>query len=240
MICSRCGNQIAPNSQFCPHCGAKVEFGNQNQKSNNSMLAIVISLSAALVIAAIVIVFLVMKPHNEQAAQPSEIPTAAATAVPAAPQQAPAAQAPAQAPQQPVSDGFYNPSLTYKRMPEINQSVPSGTGMNGWAQSVIENFDYECEAYMNGNGGIPSTLLSGSTAYNQQTAYKQKHPTLTQHYTLIDAQNVREYGSYYYIWVHEIINQTENGVGKTDDSHWVYKVTASGMIVDYTADPAYK
>ena len=35
MKCTSCGNELAAQSQFCPYCGAKVDFTTQTQQNNN-------------------------------------------------------------------------------------------------------------------------------------------------------------------------------------------------------------
>ena len=108
---------------------------------------------------------------------------------------------------------------------------------------MIEEFDKQCADYMNEiTDEVPPLLKVGTTAYNQQVEYKQKHPTLNQSYQKIDVINARQGGGYYYVWVTEVMNVNENGASKITTDHWVYKIendNGSWYICDYTSDPAF-
>ena len=137
---------------------------------------------------------------------------------------------------------LYKPSLTYKRMNGIGNTSPVDDNVFAEVKKAILDFDLECERYMNNQGGIPSMLIPGSTAYNQQTGYKSKHPSLWQTYDSIDVISAREGGGYYYVWVTEKMTVTENNSTKSETEHWVYKLgrnTYGLYIDDYTRDPAY-
>lgn len=138
----------------------------------------------------------------------------------------------------------YDSSLTYKRMGNIYNSVLVDDITFQELQAVIIDFDMECSGYMNYNDdAIFEYLRQGTTAYNQQTGYKKRHPNLVQDYDSISVINARTDGSSYYVWVDETITSTENGTTKTSTDHWVYRIIKSGgkyYIEDYTADPLFK
>ncbi len=137
----------------------------------------------------------------------------------------------------------YYPQLTYKRMDGIhNSSLVSDSVFND-LEALIIDFDNACEEYINnGSGMIFDYIESGSNAYSQQTGYKAKHPNLTQFYQVINVVNARQGDGYYFVWVNETLDVTENGSEKVTTDHWIYKITKSGgkyLINDYTRDPAY-
>lgn len=138
---------------------------------------------------------------------------------------------------------LYNSSLTYKRMDDIHSSVLADDYTYYDVSTVIENFDYQCAAYVNGSRAlVPDQLVPGSNAFNQQVSYKEKHPSLKQSYLDVEVINCRESSKYCYAWVREVIEQTENGSVKTQTDHWVYKLVRRNgdwYIDDYTRDPAY-
>lgn len=138
---------------------------------------------------------------------------------------------------------LYDSTLTYKRMSDIHNTVLADDKTFIDLKSVIEEFDKQCEDYMNEiTDEVPSLLKPGTTAYNQQVEYKKKHPTLNQSYQNVDVINARQGGGYYYVWVTEVMNVNENGTAKVATDHWVYRIendNGSWYICDYTADPAF-
>lgn len=137
----------------------------------------------------------------------------------------------------------YSPSLSYKRMSGIHGSWLTDDSDYNAVSSAIRGFDNACERYMNyGDNSVFGYLKPGSTAYEQQTAYKRKHPFLKQYYTNIDVINTRTDNRFYYAWASESMDVYENGISKSTTDHWVYKlerVNNQWYIIDYTADPAY-
>lgn len=187
------------------------------------------------------------KPENKEQASPSVSPSSEATteaiteATPASNTKAPVSNAD----EATISNrtDLYNSALTYKRMPDIHNTVLTDDKTFGALKTVIEEFDSQCADYMNEiTDAAPPLLKPGTTAYNQQVEYKKKHPTLNQSYQKVDVINARQGGGYYYVWVTEIMNVNENGAAKTTTDHWVYKIendNGNWYICDYTADPAF-
>ncbi|MGN0162495.1 MAG: zinc ribbon domain-containing protein [Candidatus Ornithomonoglobus sp.] len=264
IFCAKCGYRNQPGTRFCGGCGAAL---NKDNKKTNTVAVACIAAAAA-VIAAAVIAFIAMNVYNgseavKETLSPTETPTETVTEPPteetppvqvnntvvAQPESGPPGHAgpkPDTYAGQNVSSRYdpYSPSLTYNRMSGIKNSWLTDDSTYYTLQSVITGFDSACEAYMNtGDLSILGYLRSGTTAYNQQTGYKAKHPDLTQYYTNIDVINSRTDGTYYYVWVTESMNVTENGTSKSTTDHWVYKIENIGgqwYINDYTADPLYK
>lgn len=240
-FCKKCGLPLNTDVKFCPACGAKI-----NENINGKTPIIIISVLASALLTAIGVLLGAtvfsdreMSANPKTAATESIVPTNEPTDIPQNTQTADAiTPLPAQSDN---ADSCYSPALTYKRMPEIHNSVPASDYIYNEAYNTVYGFDTACEAYMNGYGDIPQQLLYGSTAYNQQTNYKKRHPHLTQTYEQINIRDVRQYGDYCYVWVTEILTQYENSSSKTTDEHWVYKLINRGgtlYITDYTADPA--
>ena len=249
IFCQKCGSPMNKDAMFCPTCGTPVAE-KPKDKNKPAIIAVIVILSIALIsaVVALGISSSRSKTADAEATPTAEVVTEAPTASPV-PTAQPAAEKKAEQPQKAepqslagVSDGYYNPALTYKRMSEIHKSTPADSGTFNTVYNIIYAFDAACEAYMNDNSDVPPQLLKGSTAYNQQTSYKQKHPTLYQTYEQIDVLNVRQYGNYYYAWVTERLSQTENDLTEVTTDHWVYKLVnnnGSISIMDYTSDPAY-
>lgn len=263
IVCTKCGYRNQPGTGFCGGCGTAL---NKNQKKTNT-LAVACIAAAAAVIAATAIAFTVINVYNGSETEtetPSPTETATETATETVTeqptetsspvqinntvivQQDPGAPKPKPYEEQYISSRYdpYSPSLTYKRMSGIKDSWLTDDSTYYTLQSVIIGFDNACESYMNyGDKSIMGYLRSGTTAYNQQTSYKAKHPNLTQYYTNIDVVNSRTDGTYYYVWVTESMDVTENGLSKTTTDHWVYKLENIGgqwYVNDYTSDPLYK
>lgn len=138
-------------------------------------------------------------------------------------------------------EDLYRSSLTYQRMEDIHNSKLTDDNTHNEIVKVINDFNNKCENYMNnGNADVFLYLKSNSIAYQQQTEYKEKHSTLTQHYTDIYVKTTRQSNEYYYVWVEEHLTQTENNSTKNIESNWVYKMYKSDgqwYIDDYTQDP---
>lgn len=139
---------------------------------------------------------------------------------------------------------MYSPDYEYKRMPEIHNSIRSDDGMLKIMNDFIQKYVTACDDYMNNNSSeIFKYLVQGTTAYEQQTGFKSKHPEITQYCLSVSVQDVREYGGYYYVWDTEELRIIKNGSSNVETSRWVYKITAAGEnyhVVDYTYDPAFK
>lgn len=165
------------------------------------------------------------------------------TTPPAAPPTSPTPQTPPPA-SNTTSVIKYNPNLDYKRMDNIHNSVPTNKDKARELENLIRNFDDACESYLNrGDSSIFYYLKPGTEAYKTQTDYKQRHPNLIQYYTNISIYDTRYGDGYYYVWVCEELNVTENGTNKNTLDNWVYKIATdyNGMyIYDYTRDPAGK
>lgn len=139
------------------------------------------------------------------------------------------------------AEDLYRSDLVYKRMDDIHNSELTDYVVYNEITNVIKDFNEKCESYMNnGTDDIFQYLVPGSTAYNQQTDYKKKHPNLTQYYNSVTVRTTRASSTYYYAWVKEDLTQTENNVTKTVEDNWVYKLYKVGdrwYINDYTKDP---
>ncbi len=270
MICNNCGAKIGEGESFCCKCGTPVgawqntsqnnmyNAGNNRKPDRKISPAVVISIvvaCVALLLAAVAVGFLIYSNGSES--NTTEQVTEVITETPAQtqsvsvppvnePHRGPAAESEIYG----TSSGSertstYNSSLTYKRMSGIHSSTPTNDSVFHEIKAVIEDFNMQCEAYMNGiTYAVPEYLRPGTTAYNQQVEYKHNHPTLTQKYRNIDVTDTR-YGTdgYYYAWVGESIEKNEKGVTKVSTDHWVYKLECYGgywYILDYTADPAHK
>lgn len=212
----------------------EMQYTKSVEKSNNNSIIITIIIAVTvLLIAALIImlVFISSKDSDKDAATPAPAPTITQTAEPVKEQR------------QIYRVSTFNPSLTYKRMGEIKSSVESSDDKLIIMDDFIKVFVTACDDYMNNNTNtLFQYLAPGTTAYEQQTGYKAKHPSLTQQCLASSVQDVREFNGYYYVWDTENLNETENGVTKSSTNHWVYKIKAYGnsyQVVDYTYDPAY-
>lgn len=238
MNCKNCGAPMVDGAEFCESCGAAAE---KAKKPDNKKVIIAVVISTLVIVAICVTLIIIFsnKSANDKSAFGGSKKAAVSETLAKALNESTAA--PTEAPTEPPA--CYSSSLTYKRMPEIHNSERVSGDTVTYVYNFIYNFDMECAAYMNGTGPVPSALAEGTTAYNQQTSYKKNHPGLTQSYDSIVVNEVRRYGNYLYVWVDEVISQSENGVSKTSADHWVYKLSDEAGVLyvsDYTADPAYK
>lgn len=246
-VCRNCGAPLAPGNIFCDQCGTPVnsdDIAVASEAKKNMVVPIVIIILVVIAVVSTIAgyaIYTYMAGEEDGQNSPSNglLPAAAPTSTVSIPTIAPSTPTPAPT----LRPDLYRASLTYKRMPEIHNTVLADDAAFNELKNVIISFDDQCCSYMNGyTSAVPSYLMPGSTAYNQQVQYKQKHPTLYQTYEKIDVINARTGGGYYYVWVTERIRSSENGKTQTRDDHWVYKIgnyNGQWYIYDYTADPLF-
>lgn len=208
---------------------------NTGEKSGGNPIMITVIIALTVIMVALFVMLFIFgsaKNSKKNSSTPAPAPTAVQTS------------APTEEPRYIYRVSSFNPNLTYKRMDEIKYSVESSDDRLLVMDDFIKDYVTACDDYMNdGSNTVFQYLVSGTTAYSQQTGYKEKHPTLTQRCLNSSVQDVREYNGYYYVWDTEELSETENGATKTTTNHWVYKIKANGnsyQVVDYTYDPAYK
>ncbi len=254
-FCGNCGAEMDADAAFCGECGMSVNGAQTSvqktapkKKKNKSTAVIVILAAICIALGAVIAGYLIYSGSAEDKQEDVVIETVkpkSSTPAPKTPAPTPSI-APTPEPSTAVLavTDMYNPSLTYKRMPEISTTSLTDGKTLETLKNVIVSFNSQCESYMNGQtGNVPSYIKPGTTAYAQQTEYKQKHPNLKQTYQKTDVLSARSGGAYYYVWVTEVLNVTENGSSKTVTDHWVYKIENDNgalYVCDYTADPAYK
>lgn len=263
--CTRCGNPFSGNENFCTKCGAAVDDIQSNKtmpgkpvkKKMRTDIIIAVITATCLTAASVGIGYMMYPTKNDTNVN------ALATAKPKKKEQASpsVSQSGATITEAPLSSNtevpvsninetaisnrtdLYNSALTYKRMSDIHTTVLTDDKTFNALKTVIEEFDAQCADYMNEiTNDVPSYLKQGTTAYNQQVEYKQKHPTLNQSYQKIDVINARQGGGYYYVWVTEVMNINEHGAAKVTIDHWIYKIekdNGNWYICDYTSDPAF-
>ncbi len=268
IFCYNCGAEIKNGKNFCGVCGTPVNavpndelvnavpnvetVKDEPEKGGKTALIIILLVAIIAVLAIVITVYVIYPRDNDASDKSTDTPLEMVTPTPALNTPAPTIKSdsvPTVTPN--VTSGYitsdrtdlYNSSLTYKRMPDIHNTVLVDDSTFASLKNVIVEFEVQCSDYMNGfTSAVPAYLKVGSTAYNQQVEYKQKHPSLSQSYQSVDVINARQGGGYYYVWVKEVLNVTENGTNRTDTSHWVYKMENSNgrwYICDYTSDPAF-
>lgn len=273
MFCEKCGSQIKDGGKFCGICGSPVMYAqpdNDNAVMNTKIkpkqnnfswnFAIAVSIVAVFMIALTggfmwynlkagndgesnIVSEVATERVSERRTRKSKDERAAKRSKRS---KSYSDEAPPEVEEVPIAERTvrYDSSLTYKRMSEIHSSYSVGDDVFYEIQKVILTFDVQCEEYMNGDTSVvPPYLKYNSTAYNQQTDYKKKHPNLTQRFLNVEIDDARSNGEYYYAWVREDLETTENGVTKSSTDYWVYKLEFDGFdwcIVDYTSDPAAK
>ena len=261
-FCPECGAEIAAGADFCSNCGRtlnirEVPQSTVTRKQNNKSMTVILILLAILIALMSIIVGYILYSANKKGTLSESMRTTPVPAIQATDTPAPSiTQEPTPTPTMQVTPppvqnyvqnsgrtDLYSSSLTYKRMPEIHSSIPTSDSVFYELESVIEVFDSQCESYINGISDYPpSYLKAGTTAYEQQVSYKKNHPNLMQTYQQINVINARQGSGYYYVWVSETLNMSENGKSRTSTDHWVYKIenqNGQWYIVDYTKDPAY-
>lgn len=268
-FCSNCGSELEAGTQFCRKCGFAVNKGQYNEpvlyksEKKSARTGIIIALLSVICVASISIIvgYLIYSGSDDNADNSDAAATVTATAEPENTEQATETEYPISTVNPKPDDDIvynaktpalssngrvdlYSPYLTYKSMPEIHNTVlVDNDEVFYLLQSIITEFDYQCEDYMNEITDLaPIYLKPGSRAYNQQVSYKNKHTTLNQSYRVIDVINARQGNGYYYVWVTEVLDVNEYGKAQVQTSHWVYKIEnnyGSWYICDYTADPAF-
>ena len=267
LFCGNCGAKLETGMEFCGECGAPVNAAHRTKivddepkKRNKGMLLIISLIAIIAILVTVIIVYMVHPTYNSSIVNATEEPQILTTPTPVPqststplPQNTsiPAKQKNNETEYDDMANRYvdshrvdlYNSSLTYKRMPEIHNTVLVDDNTFSVLKNIIDEFEVQCADYMNEvTNEIPSHLKPGSTAFNQQTEYKQKHPTLNQSYQTVDVINARQGGGYYYVWVTEVLDVTENGTSRTNTDHWVYKIENNNghwYICDYTYDPAF-
>ncbi len=258
IFCSNCGAELKSGTEFCGNCATPVSISqpvieDKPKKNNNAILIIIIFVVLITVFAAIITAYTLYLTNNKSISDDmnnsqepvSSTPIPQSTPSPTAEPDGDASKNEDISRRNMISNrvDLYNSALTYKRMPEIHNTVLVDDNTFEALKNVINEFDVQCADYMNEIiDEAPRYLKPGTTAYNQQVEYKQKHPTLNQTYQTIDVINARQGGGYYYVWVTEIMNVNENGEDKATTDHWVYKIekdNGNWYICDYTSDPAF-
>lgn len=252
MICPSCGARISGASVFCMICGNKIDSGTNESylptKKNSNSAWYIVGIAVGVIALFFVVAFISFSYFGnifDKGDGNGNGGTAVATVAPVT--NPPVTNPPVTEPPAPIAAGIertdlYSPAYTYKRMDDIYSSVKTSDELYLEIKGVIEDFDRSCESYMNnGDTSVFRYLVDGTTAYSQQTSYKEKHPTLSQKYADIKVFDTREGSGYVYAWVLEVIDVVENGVSRRDNDRWVYKLARSGsgwVILDYTTDPA--
>ena len=262
MVCGKCGNQVMSDSRFCEFCGnpltaPTVYSSPEIRKEKKVWPLIVIPAIAVCIAAAAIYIFVfsgLFENKEEDDITVTNEPSITERVTEIADDESLTGVMETEKPIEKSTaklgetrsvntNDLYIPSLAYKRMGDIGNTTMTDDETFYEIRNVITQFDADCEAYINGTGEVPAQLRPGSTAYDQQTGFKTKHPTLIQRYDAIDVLSTRGGDEYFYAWVTETLYMNENGSTKTETSHWVYKLSRTGLtwyIDDYTSDPAYK
>ena len=139
----------------------------------------------------------------------------------------------------------FDSGYVYLNMEEVRSSEEADDSEAFEMQDVVTNFNNSWVEYVNtGDTSVFSYLRANTQAYRYAVAYGAKD--IHEEYILMEVNDVRKYGDSYYVWTHEIIEETST-VDSTDvkrfEYHWVYKVSYSNggyYIENYISDPAYK
>ena len=139
----------------------------------------------------------------------------------------------------------YNSGYTYNNMEEIHSSKETDDAKAFEVKDVVTNFNNSWVEYVNsGDSSVFSYLRADTQAYKYAVAYGAKD--IHEEYILMEVNDVREVGDSYYVWTHEIIEETSTANSSESERfeyHWVYKVSYSDggyYIENYISDPAYK
>lgn len=259
MYCYNCGNEIRDDASFCPFCGRSavsaeqkitdVQYGEpydvsepevpkrrrQPEDNNKSVIlwvCITVLVLIICVFASVIIVNVVNR--NDKDVKPTAEPTPPIVTHNI---------------QETNTETFvrtvlYNPSYVYETMNDIHSSSSAEDGEALELKQVIHDFNSAWIEFINYyDKGVYDFLRAGTNPYKHARDYEAK--SLYQKYELMDVMDVRKSDSYYYVWVHEIINETDYDKNKQSvlEYHWVYRIgkDADGYYVhDYIRDPAFK
>ena len=127
-------------------------------------------------------------------------------------------------------------------MPEIHNSISATDQECFELEKIVYDYNQKWLNFVNNNDtSIYANLRYGTKAYEYAMKYSAKN--VVESYQLLDVNDVRKYGNYYYVWTHEIITETTSYSSNNLEYYWVYKIGKDGSgyyVENYTADPYYK
>lgn len=244
MNCPSCGRDVT-GKKFCPMCGhavppaedkPKAVCEHSAKKSTNSTFIIICIISTVAVLAICVGAFFAMRAFNQRdlKAQPKYQEDVKAPVKEEKPETSEFARL-----------STYNMEYTYKGMEGIHFSSEADDKTSHRLSDAVKTFNNSwIEFVNNGDRKVFNYLKEGTQAYKYAVAYGDKD--ITEEYILMEVNDVRQDGSIYYVWTHEIIEEHSEASLKEKvryEYYWVYKVAYSDggyYVEDYIRDPAYK
>ncbi len=249
MNCLSCGRDVT-GKKFCPMCGQAVPAIEDNPKAepkhvpnrkppkraNNTFIVICI-VSTIAVLAICVGAFFAMRAFNQS---DLEVPTQSQEPVKTPAEEKEKSETPE------ISRfSTYDSEYTYKGMEGIHFSSEADGKTFQKLSDAVKTFNNSWVEFVNsGDRKVFGYLKEDTQAYKYAVAYGDKD--ITEEYILMEVNDVRQDGSTYYVWTHEIIEEHSKDTLKEKvryEYHWVYKVTYSDggyYVEDYIRDPAYK
>ncbi len=261
MYCYNCGNEIRNDALFCPFCGRSAETSNQQSSNNqyeetynmpepevlkrkrqpednNKMVMLWVCITVLVLIICVFASIIIINAVNRDDEETQSIPQAT-------PETVVVTQVPEESDEETfVRTILYNSSYTYNTMNDVHSSSPTDDKEALELKQVIHDFNGAWIEFINNyDNSVYNYLRVGTNPYNHAQKYEDK--SLYQEYQLMDVMDVRKSNSYYYVWVHEIINETDYDANKKSvlEYHWVYRVGKDNdgyYIHDYIKDPAFK
>ena len=252
MVCPKCGKEVTGN-RFCTACGhpvgdiqqqtmrnvtvqASPNKDAESKNGNTGMIILVCSLATALLIAVVVCCLLLFGASNDNEQEVLDTEPPASVEVPVAVEEEYVES----------FDRFstYSSSYTYDTMGDIYSSYEVDDGKsNELADFIIDFNDAWIDYVNNGNTAIYRYVRTGTPTYDSVERFGKKN--IMEEYILMDVNDVRVCGNYYFVWTHEIIKVTDfnDGSVKNKEYYWVYRVNESGgayYVENFISDPAYK
>ena len=138
---------------------------------------------------------------------------------------------------------LYNPQYSYN-FAELSYSYRVSDYEAELAAACILEFNEAWARYMTfKDEKVFAYLYSDSASYKYAVKHKNEHPSLSQRFVLVDVKEVRATDNYWWVWVHEKIEEQINNDTKLLEYHWVYKIYHDDLgfkVIDYATDPQYR
>ena len=216
--------------------------------NNKAMFAIIFSALGVVVLLLVIVLVLVLPKKdggNSVGTTPIVVQTLTPTSSPSPTPIPTASPTPEPTPTPLITNrmDLYNPQYTYA-FSEISYSSRASDTEAELAAACIVEFNEAWTQYMTyRDEKVFDYLDTASSSYQYALKHKNENPTLSQQFLMMDIQEVRTYGSFWFVWVHEIIEETIGDEVKRLEYHWVYKISHSdyGFTVhNFANDPQYK
>ncbi|WBW94732.1 hypothetical protein [Oceanirhabdus sp. W0125-5] len=107
----------------------------------------------------------------------------------------------------------------------------------GAIDTVVRFNELWLEYVNKGNTEVYNSVLKDSEAYKDIKSFNRNG--LKEEFKTFEIGEVRNFNDYYYVWTHEVIEESRNGEVTLREYNWIYKLQKKEMdfyLVDFTRD----